>query len=65
MKTLADSKVVPKAASELCFGFASLLLVDFPQCPLLIGCRKKMPADLMSHLCKVFSTKRMDRIEGT
>ncbi len=53
MKTLANYIVVPKAASESCFDFASLLLVDFPQCPLLNGCRK-IPVDLKVHKHEIF-----------
>jgi hypothetical protein len=58
MKTLTNSKVVPKAASEFCFGFDSLSLVDFLHCQPLIGCMKnprKFTSTLHRRLSELFS----------
>jgi hypothetical protein len=40
LKTLSNSKNGPKTASNFCFGFPLLSLVDFLTCTLMAGFRK-------------------------
>jgi hypothetical protein len=56
IKILPNAKVVPETASEFCFGFPSLPLVDFLQSPSLFGGRKN-PHKFTRHkrLSKLFS----------